>query len=176
MCYAQGNVTIDGAMPATILLLIQICVCLVTVFANLFILIGTVRDKRLKTTTNIAIGSLACVDSFIGMIFIPLIIIMYYSCIHVLYADDGWLKCAIYSFLLVLKMNSDVFVMFLMSIERYLALVHSHQPPCTTNQVVLVLTGVFFCSLVLCVKYVLGYVTGAACTGHNSNLTEITIT
>ena len=80
MPHIGANTTVDGAMTVKILVPIQLCVGIVTLFRNVLALIVTLRDKTLTKTTNILIGSLACVNAFVGMVSMPVVIMsMYYT-------------------------------------------------------------------------------------------------
>ena len=160
MSNTMDNSTDGFATTVTILVPIHICIGIATVFGNALVIILTLRNKELKKTTNILIGSLACIDAFVGLFGTPVIILNMY---YVLYVGDGWLACVICPILFVAPMLSDLGVMLLILSERYRAIVQFHKPPYTTKQVVYMLMGVFVMSLALCGNYVLSFVTGSSC-------------
>ena len=172
MSNTMDNSTDGFATTVTILVPIHICIGIATVFGNALVIILTLRNKALKKTTDILIGSLACIDAFVGLFGTPVIILNMY---YVLYVGDGWLACVICPILFIVPMLSDLGVMLLILSERYRAIVQYHKPPYTTKQVVYMLMGVFVMSLALCGNYVLSYVTGSSCGGHDPTFIDNTL-
>ena len=110
------NATVDFATTVTILVPIHLCIGIIIVFGNALVIIMSLRNKALKKTTNILIGSLAGIDAFICLCGTPVVVLYMY---YVLYVDDGWLACVIFPSLLGAPMLSDLRVMLLIVSERY---------------------------------------------------------
>ena len=80
------NSSVDGETFAKILVPIHISVGIISTLGNLLVLVATFRNKTLKKTTNILIGSLAFVDIAIGIVVTPVVIINMH---YVLYVEEG---------------------------------------------------------------------------------------
>ena len=147
------NSTMDGETFAKILVPIHISIGIISTLGNLLVLEATFRNKTLKKTTNILIGSLAFVDIAIGIVVTPVVIMNMH---YVLYVEEGWVKCVILPLSYYPLMMGGLGIMSLIVIERYRAIVQFQKPPYTQKDITLMLFGMFIASLAMSGKFVLG--------------------
>ena len=168
----EVNGTIDGETFAKILIPIQIIVGIITAFGNFVVLIVTLRDKTLKKTTNILVGSLAFIDTTIGVFGTPVVIINMH---YVLYAEEGWIKCVVLPVSYYPLLMNGLGIMCLIVIERYRAIVQFHKPPYTPKQVMLMILVVFISTLFMCLKFIIPYLLGTDCGDYDPKFTTTAV-
>ncbi|XP_069955789.1 QRFP-like peptide receptor isoform X2 [Cherax quadricarinatus] len=119
----------------------------VGVVGNSLIIFTICRYRRLKTTTNVFLASLASADLLLILICIPVKLARLFSYSWTL----GELLCKMLYFLQALSAICSVLTLTTMSIERYYAIVYPMraQYRCTISQARRLCAAIWLCSLVL---------------------------
>ncbi|XP_047225520.1 trace amine-associated receptor 13c-like [Girardinichthys multiradiatus] len=94
-------------------------ICLTTVFLNLLIIISISQFRKLHTTTNILLLSLAVSDFLVGLLLMPGEILRSTTCWFL-----GDVICYVYFYLVCLIICGSIGNIVLISVDRYVAICH----------------------------------------------------
>ncbi|XP_002730936.1 allatostatin-A receptor-like [Saccoglossus kowalevskii] len=95
-------------------------VCILGLVGNSLVIIVVLKERKMKTTTNLFILNLSLADFFFLLICVPVTAVSY--------ASPSWpfrqFICKIVNYLLFVNMYASVYTLLMMSFDRYLAVVY----------------------------------------------------
>lgn len=95
-------------------------ICFLGFFGNLLVIIVVIFNHQMRNTTNLLILNLAFADMFFIIICVPFTATTY--ALPIWPFGDAW--CKIYQYILNVTAYASVYTLVLMSLDRYLAVVH----------------------------------------------------
>ncbi|XP_074514043.1 trace amine-associated receptor 13c-like [Sebastes fasciatus] len=121
LCFPQINnscrMTSRPHLEATLLYSLLSCITLLTVVLNLLVIISISHFRKLHTTTNLLLLSLAVADFLVGVLQMPFEILLFQGCWIL-----GDFLCAANFFLGFVITSASVGIMLLISVDRYVAI------------------------------------------------------
>ncbi|XP_037646042.1 trace amine-associated receptor 13c-like [Sebastes umbrosus] len=121
LCFPQINnscrKTSRPHLEATLLYSLLSCITLLTVVLNLLVIISISHFRKLHTTTNLLLLSLAVADFLVGFLQMPVEILLFQGCWIL-----GDFLCAVNFFLGFVTTSASVGIMLLISVDRYVAI------------------------------------------------------
>ena len=104
--------------------LIDVIAILPTIFGNSLIIISLIRYKSLrKTKAFILIGNLALADLLVGLVLIPMDLVL----LMANYVADNMTYCILYHCMIYTLITASVLNLFLLSLERFHAIIRPFQ-------------------------------------------------
>lgn len=128
-------------------IIMQMIAFLPCIIGNILVFIVMVKEKSLQSNTNRLILSLAIADTMVGLVVIPIQVLLLIP--NANYQTDVF--CLIHRFLVTFPLGCSLVSMLLLSIDRYLALVHpfAYTERVTSRTVRLSIMGSWLLMLIL---------------------------
>ncbi len=115
----EGNLTFEAVVKVVVPIIFSL-IAILGLVGNLLVIIVVSFNNQMRNTTNLLILNLAIADLFFIIICVPFTAMVY----SMSQWPFGSVWCKIYQYLLNVTAYSSVYTLVLMSLDRYLAVVH----------------------------------------------------